>query len=60
MSNAPSVNQLRHLDRELDTVLASFDTNYVWNYGSVKEGLHDLYEKVLGGNMQRVLTQVVG
>ena len=45
MSNAPSVNQLRHLDRELETVLASFDTNYVWNYGSVKEGLHDLYEK---------------
>jgi hypothetical protein len=33
------------LDRELDTILTSFDTNYVWNYGSVKEGLHDLYEK---------------
>jgi len=42
---SPSVNQLEHLDRELETVLASFDTNYVWNYGSVKEGLHDLYEK---------------
>jgi hypothetical protein len=32
-------------DQELDTVLASFDTSYVWNYGSVKEGLYDLYEK---------------
>jgi len=44
-AQSPSVNQLRHLDRELETVLASFDTNYVWNYGNVKEGLHDLYEK---------------
>jgi hypothetical protein len=39
------VNQLRSRDRELETVLTSFDTNYVWNYGSVKEGLLDLYEK---------------
>jgi len=45
VAEAPSVNSLRSLDRELDTVLASFDTSYVWNYGSVKEGLHDLYEK---------------
>ena len=47
MSHAQSrsVNQLRQLDRELETVLTSFDTNYVWNYGSVKEGLQDLYEK---------------
>ncbi|HEY8153071.1 MAG TPA: aminobenzoate oxygenase [Myxococcota bacterium] len=30
---------------ELDTILTSFDTNYAWNYGSVKEGLRDLYEK---------------
>jgi len=29
----------------LDTILTSFDTNYAWNYGSVKEGLRDLYEK---------------
>jgi hypothetical protein len=42
---SPAVNQLNHLDRELETILASFDTNYVWNYGSVKEGLRDLYEK---------------
>ena len=45
MANAPAVNQLQHLDRELETILTSFDTNYAWNYGSVKEGLRDLYEK---------------
>jgi hypothetical protein len=39
------VNQLAQLDRELETILTSFDTNYAWNYGSVKEGLLDLYEK---------------
>ncbi len=41
----PAVNQMDNLDHELDTVLASFDTSYAWNYGSVKEGLRDLYEK---------------
>jgi len=45
MTAAPHVNQLEQLDSELDTILTSFDTNYVWNYGSVKEGLRDLYEK---------------
>ena len=45
MSAAPHVNQLEKLDRELETILTSFDTNYAWNYGSVKEGLRDLYEK---------------
>ena len=30
---------------ELDTILTSFDTSYAWNYGSVKEGLRELYEK---------------
>jgi hypothetical protein len=45
MSLAPSVNQLRQLDRELETILTSFDSSYVWNYGSVKEGLRELYEK---------------
>jgi len=39
------VNQLLELDQELETILTSFDTNYAWNYGSVKEGLRDLYEK---------------
>jgi hypothetical protein len=41
----PVVNQLDKLDQELETVLTSFDTNYAWNYGTVKEGLRDLYEK---------------
>ncbi len=45
MSTAASVNQLEKLDRELETILTSFDTCYAWNYGSVKEGLLDLYEK---------------
>ena len=30
---------------EIETILTSFDTTYAWNYGSVKEGLRDLYEK---------------
>jgi hypothetical protein len=37
-----------HIDRtraEIDTILTAFDTTYAWNYGSVKEGLRDLYEK---------------
>jgi hypothetical protein len=41
----PVVNTLEQLDRELETILTSFDTSYVWNYGNVKEGLRDLYEK---------------
>jgi hypothetical protein len=45
MADAPSVNHLDQIDRELETILTSFDTSYVWNYGSVKEGLRDLYEK---------------
>ena len=45
MTATPRVNQLGQLDRELETILTSFDTSYVWNYGSVKEGLRDLYEK---------------
>ncbi len=40
-----STNQLDSIDQELETILTSFDTNYVWNYGTVKEGLRDLYEK---------------
>ena len=30
---------------EIDTILTTYDTTYAWNYGSVKEGLRDLYEK---------------
>src|SRR5262250_3284017 len=40
-----AVNQLKTLDEELETILTSFDTSYAWNYGNVKEGLRDLYEK---------------
>lgn len=42
---AQNLNQLEHLDQEIETILTSFDTNYAWNYGCVKEGLRDLYEK---------------
>jgi len=50
MSTAPlsvSSDQTRHdaIDAELETILTSFDTSYAWNYGNLKEGLHDLYEK---------------
>jgi hypothetical protein len=48
MATAPvpcAINTLEQLDQELETVLTSFDTSYAWNYGSVKEGLRDLYEK---------------
>jgi hypothetical protein len=41
----PVVNTMEGLDQELETILTSFDSSYVWNYGSVKEGLRDLYEK---------------
>src|SRR5947207_13304532 len=44
-ATASAVNQLRRLDEELETILTSFDTSYAWNYGNVKEGLRDLYEK---------------
>ena len=40
-----AVNQLDRLDAELETILTSFDSCYAWRYGSVKEGLRDLYEK---------------
>ena len=39
------VNQLRRLDQELETILTAFDSCYAWNYGNLKEGLRDLYEK---------------
>ena len=45
MSDAPVVNQLERLDKELETILTSFDTSYAWNYGSLKQGLRELYEK---------------
>ena len=33
------------IEREIETILTSYDTSYAWNYGSVKAGLRDLYEK---------------
>jgi hypothetical protein len=44
MSAAPLPSSPARTD-EIDTILTSFDTTYAWNYGSVKEGLRDLYEK---------------
>ena len=43
--STPVVNQLDHLDQELETILTSFDSTYAWRYGNVKAGLRDLYEK---------------
>jgi len=45
MNQLAAANQLEHLDQELETILTSFDSAYAWRYGSVKEGLRDLYEK---------------
>ncbi len=45
MNDTSGINQLEAMDQELETILTSFDTSYAWNYGSVKEGLRDLYEK---------------
>ncbi len=47
MATASAVTGKRvgHVDAELETILTSFDTSYAWNYGSVKAGLRDLYEK---------------
>ena len=42
---SPRRQSARAARRELETILTSFDTSYAWNYGSVKEGLRDLYEK---------------
>jgi len=44
-ATSATVNQLAQLDDELEKILTSFDSSYAWNYGSVKEGLRDLYEK---------------
>src|SRR5215470_1509922 len=42
---APEVPTSSSVDAELETILTSFDTSYAGNYGSVKAGLRDLYEK---------------
>ena len=41
----PDGKGIDRIDAEIETILTSFDTNYAWNYGSVKDGLRDLYEK---------------
>jgi hypothetical protein len=41
----PDGKPVDRIDAELETILTSFDTTYAWNYGSVKAGLRDLYEK---------------
>jgi hypothetical protein len=45
MTSPATPTRLKQADQELETILTSFDTSYAWNYGSVKEGLRDLYEK---------------
>lgn len=37
--------QASSTDAELEAILTSFDSSYVWNYGHVKDGLYELYEK---------------
>ena len=48
-SCAPLVNPdfpiVDPIDQDLERVLTSFDTCYVWRYGSIKEGLRSLYAK---------------
>jgi hypothetical protein len=45
MAAAPARHPVDATDAELETILTSFDTSYVWRYGSIKEGLRELYEK---------------
>jgi len=35
----------RATDPQLERLFTSFEASFAWNYGTVKEGLHDLYEK---------------
>ncbi len=46
MAATPQTPQtIADADQDLELILTSFDSNYVWNYGTVKEGLRELYEK---------------
>lgn len=45
MSTAHAPLERSDRDRELEQILTSFDAQYVWNYGCVKQGLRELYEK---------------
>ena len=39
---APELKTPNEPDQDLEEILTSLDTRYVWNYGSVKEGLRNL------------------
>ncbi|MEZ4334494.1 MAG: ferritin-like domain-containing protein [Myxococcota bacterium] len=45
MSTAPAPLERTDASSDLEQILTSFDAQYVWNYGCVKEGLRELYEK---------------
>ena len=51
---APEATGAALRDQELESILTSFDSNYVWNYGSIKDGLRDLYEKAKRDAMDRM------
>jgi hypothetical protein len=44
-NDVTAANDASTIDSDLETILTSFDTSYAWNYGCIKEGLRDLYEK---------------
>jgi P-aminobenzoate N-oxygenase AurF len=45
MDAATHINAAKGTLPDIETILTTYDTNYAWNYGTVKEGLRDLYEK---------------
>ena len=45
MASAVPAHPDEAIDQSLERVLTSFDTCYVWNYGSISQGLRDLYAK---------------
>ncbi|MFK7897903.1 MAG: ferritin-like domain-containing protein [Myxococcota bacterium] len=40
-----SVDEADQIDADLERILTSYDSCYVWKYGSLKEGLRSLYSK---------------
>ena len=45
MASAVPAHPEYAIDQSLEHVLTSFDTCYVWKYGSISQGLRDLYAK---------------
>jgi hypothetical protein len=45
MSNGAAALAEQQAQGGIETILAKFDTHYVWNYGVSKQALRDLYEK---------------